>query len=653
MTIGSAGQEEKRNKKSLSWRSIASGLVLVCVLAYLVFAQGGYYGTTMCLAGVILWTGFVIVVPEFLGRFNRASLVVPFLVFALAVWYLVATLAVSPTATSALEAGTWFAVAGAAFLALVQTKEARSITLKFVAGLGLVTAFFGLVVFSGLLVFDDALYQGRLQSTFQYANTAAVWFGVSGILCFASSQKLRAFSPVCFVAMLLCRSAGALVSFVLVLVVCALVARVQGVKLGGLAGGILFVIAASFLGAALVVLVPSSLRVVAVLLLVVLCLLKAVGFLRMPTVLASRADVFEVPHRKLRNLGSIVAVAIVVLVVLALAFGWGRVQQATGTFAMRLVYNTDALSALMTSPLFGLGPDMWRFFYPQFQSAQYSAALVHCGYLQLAVDAGLPGLFLFVAAIGIGIRNLLQAGSSHWGELACVLLIAIHSLVDFDLSFGAIALLLAYLLVLPCNKNDECTTKADASAVPSKKNRRCVWAYRALAALCIASGLAACFWSSNVYSNVQSLGETRSMGEYSQAVQEFEDHQDGSLGGRLVVNDPVAQEVFLDSCLESASFGKMNRFCADRGVSTSAQALSAFEGLYLAGDKDLAMDVLIGQLEKEPYNYQFYKKAKRLAHRFDLQGKDLARFEAAVSSANQAAQNQNPLYPKAPKLIRI
>lgn len=663
MAIGLAGHSEKRNESGLSWRHTVSGVLLVCALSYLVFAQGGYYGTSTCFAGVLVWVGLVLEASDSFSRFSLARLSVSLLLFALAVWYLAVTLIASPTATSLLETGTWFAVVGVSFLAVMQTQSARVVTLKLIACLGLATALIGLFAFSGLITFEDALYRGRLQSTFQYANTAAIWFGASGILCFTVPQKLRAFSPACFVAMLLCQSAGATISLLVVLVACGFIARTQGIKSRDLAADILFAVVVSLLGTALILAIPSSLRIVAVLFLLVVCLLKVMGILRVPDSLTSRLSEGSKSSRNETKVLKFVVVALAaVLVALVLVLFWGRIHQAAGTFAMRLVYDMDALSALATSPLFGLGPDMWKFLYPQFQSAQYSASLVHCGYLQIAVDAGLPALCLFVAAVAVGIRRLFRAGSSHLGEFACVLLIAVHSLVDFDLSFGVIALLLGFLLALPLG---DTAVVADGLAGSEEegvhsRDKRTEWGFRTLLALCVAAGLGVCFWASSVYSDVQSLSQTRSDGGYAYAIQEFEGYQGASSesyfdngGPRFVANDPAAQEVYLTSCLEAGSFDRIERFCESPGVSTSAQTLSAFEGLYLTGDEGLAMDVLIDQLEKEPYNYQFYKKARKLVHRFKSQGDDRARFEAAVSAANEAALNQDPLYPKAPKLVKL
>ena len=48
----------------------------------------------------------------------------------------------------------------------------------------------------------------------------------------------------------------------------------------------------------------------------------------------------------------------------------------------------DAAAVVAANPALGIGPDVWRFLYPYVQSAQYTATSVHCGYLQIALDAG-------------------------------------------------------------------------------------------------------------------------------------------------------------------------------------------------------------------------------------------------------------------------
>ena len=83
----------------------------------------------------------------------------------------------------------------------------------------------------------------------------------------------------------------------------------------------------------------------------------------------------------------------------------GRAVQAGQTLVERLIQMRDAAVVVAANPLLGIGPEAWRFLYPYVQSAQYVATSVHCGYLQIALDVGLAGAALFVAAIGFGARR--------------------------------------------------------------------------------------------------------------------------------------------------------------------------------------------------------------------------------------------------------
>lgn len=673
LTLGNVSSADKTSKRKLEvFEMGVTGLLAVVAIGGLVLSQGGYFGLPVCLTGIVLWLALTVrfVVGRKRVMFLRPMLPLTFL--ALAVWYLATTIVASPTVTSMLESGSWFAVAGMAFLAWAQTERSHAITLEALAWLGIVTAVLGFLIFAGLLPVDDGIYQSRLQSTFQYANAAAVWYGATGFLCLFSSKVLRSLSFVPFAAMLLCQSGGETLAYLVVLIVVGIVIVKDSNReeLSETVFLFLWVAVVSFL---VVSALGESDGLVAGLF-IVLAATAYVAFWH-----PWFRDKLGYSSLSLRALivgpGACLAMAVVFLLV-----GHGdRIQQAMDTFTIRLVYDMDAIWVLMSNSLLGVGPDMWRYVYPQLQSAQYAASVVHCSYLQVAVDAGVPTLLLLAFAVFLGLRGLWRRRCGHMGQLACALLIAVHSVLDFDLQFASIAFLFVYVLCQPgfmsCGGNyapkavdgDE---RRALSSLNSAKNDddECVATGVSAGRLCLpvfgpsvrqapisrkfATGLVAlsllcaavCFWALAERSSLEMLGKQSAQSDFAQVASRYSSDP-------VLFNDPLAQEAYLRSALSEGRIDQVEVFCDRQGVSTASQALFVFEGLSQAGEFELAAEVLLGQLEKEPLNYGFYEKAQKLVNHYGLASGYQKRFGQAVAKANQAAQVQNPLFPKKPRIL--
>ncbi|WP_346779359.1 tetratricopeptide repeat protein [Paenibacillus brevis] len=119
-------------------------------------------------------------------------------------------------------------------------------------------------------------------------------------------------------------------------------------------------------------------------------------------------------------------------------------QRLTGaaTLLARGDMYADALRLIGGAPWLGQGGDTWRSVYRSVQSSPYTGSEVHSGYLDLLLDLGLAGLLVPLAWIIPALRSAFQ---SRCRLLPSVLLLLLHSLIDFDLSYGLIWLLLIWL----------------------------------------------------------------------------------------------------------------------------------------------------------------------------------------------------------------
>jgi O-antigen ligase/Tfp pilus assembly protein PilF len=151
----------------------------------------------------------------------------------------------------------------------------------------------------------------------------------------------------------------------------------------------------------------------------------------------------------------------------------------------RFVFYGDALKIIRDYPVLGLGGQGWKSRYFQYQSYGYATTEVHNHFLQVWVETGILGFLLFVGIWGSLIYALpgLRRTEEESGKVLAVgatcgaLVVVFHSLLDFNLSLGALGIF----------------TFALAGAVRSMlPKREVMWRpYRGMAALAVAGALLA------------------------------------------------------------------------------------------------------------------------------------------------------------------
>ena len=107
----------------------------------------------------------------------------------------------------------------------------------------------------------------------------------------------------------------------------------------------------------------------------------------------------------------------------------------------RLLYYKDAIPLVLRNP-FGLGYMGYSYIQPQIQTGIYQAAYVHNDFLQLALDIGIIPLVILIIAI---IKSLISKNKVLSFKLI-LLTIVLHMLIDFDLQFMIIFLILVMTL---------------------------------------------------------------------------------------------------------------------------------------------------------------------------------------------------------------
>lgn len=120
------------------------------------------------------------------------------------------------------------------------------------------------------------------------------------------------------------------------------------------------------------------------------------------------------------------------------------------TAEARILMYKDALSAALDQP-WGYGGGGWERVYRKYQPSNYIALYTHSHLFQLLVEVGFLGTLCWVASLLIpvwfGFRQRLEDPLT-WSFVAAAGAIAGHSLVDFDLSYLSVWLLLYAMLAL-------------------------------------------------------------------------------------------------------------------------------------------------------------------------------------------------------------
>ncbi len=335
---------------------------------------------------------------------------------------------------------------------------------------GAAVALVGLAAFTGLAGFEGALERGRLNSTFQYHNSAAAFYvfayalvvpAVSGTRSALARTGLRAAAVVITLGLLLTVSRGGAVAL----------AGMLGLAFFTAAPGARIPMAIEYL-APLVAALP-----------VIPALSKAAGAHQLGEawlligIAVAAGNLLGVTARGVGRLRPSVRLAAVAAVIATgLMFSpWGtrsamalfalRVAPAgvqvspdkldvfnSGNATMRTVYMRDALSALRDYPVFGAGGGAWASFYTKYQRVGYTSRQVHSFLVQTGVESGAIGvgfLLLFLGATGVTAWRVLRVRRGGQERMQVAALVAGlaalvgHALVDFDLSYLSLFWLVA------------------------------------------------------------------------------------------------------------------------------------------------------------------------------------------------------------------
>lgn len=160
-------------------------------------------------------------------------------------------------------------------------------------------------------------------------------------------------------------------------------------------------------------------------------------------------------------------------------FLWQRVksiQPETSEFRIRLVYWQDSLSVIRDYWLGGTGGGGWSIIQAAYRSQMYYVRYVHNHYIQLALDIGVIGLVVFLVALVAfyiaGFRHIRRfdvlAGNAFWTKAAMLLAgcMLVHAGFDIDLEFPLLFGLLVVVLSVPFHRSKEPRARSAGNKPP-------------------------------------------------------------------------------------------------------------------------------------------------------------------------------------------
>jgi O-antigen ligase len=340
---------------------------------------------------------------------------------------------------------------------------------------GFIAAVVGLMELTGKFhIWEVYSYNGRLGTTYQYSNTAAIYFIVCTVFAFTLFNTLKnpflrasmvGIGNILLFAFFMTGSRGGYLTALLIFSL-LLIIQSKGSRIPGGVGFIcmlvpFFIVMRSFnvstanhdnLNAAIWLLISFLIATTSWLLLHLLIRLivkdgqvtapKGSGF-----VFAAVAVVTAVLLVMFKDrLIGLIPRLIVERVERLFTYGFNEIN-----VFYRLEFDRDALLLIRDHWLFGLGGGGWKAMYQTVQDHFYTAVFVHNHYLQVFVDNGILAFLSFAALVILSIAGALfsfirgkgrQNRTYSAGLLCGLLALAGHSAIDFNLSYTSLLMLI-------------------------------------------------------------------------------------------------------------------------------------------------------------------------------------------------------------------
>jgi hypothetical protein len=153
-----------------------------------------------------------------------------------------------------------------------------------------------------------------------------------------------------------------------------------------------------------------------------------------------------------------------------------EVSYNSGVLQERFIIFTDAFKHILRNP-FGTGINSFEYLQYGNQSAFYDVRFIHNSILQIIYDIGIIPAIMFITLMVYGLIKIIKSNTIGKGLSSfSIVIIIIHSLLDFDFSFSTVSIVLIMFYTFWGNKSN--------SSIPTSK-KVVSW----ISGACIALGL--------------------------------------------------------------------------------------------------------------------------------------------------------------------
>lgn len=567
---------------SISMHSITTWTAApAAVLALLIAFQGGYFPASMGIATTVL-AALAAMRSRRRRLSERNASIAPHgsktliatvaIAICLLVWCAVRPFldGIASYETLAAMARPALAIATATYWLQLSQAEKHS-AIQLIAYESVLFSVVALLMFARVLPYPGAIVDGRLQFTFQYANTAGAYFAVMSCLIWSQART---------------RAAKVLVAAP---IICTALTQSMGT------------FAAAIVGCAWAF---KSLKLARV---------------KRDNATQTKATTSRSAWRTAVATGKIAIAALGAVALIALVVCIGapdRLSSALQTGAERIIQTMDGTCALASAPLIGIGPQQWRVVHPLAQSAQYTANVIHNGYLGFSLSYGLIGTALAALCMLMLWKGTTKAAEDRIPDAhPAATLLLLHALVDFDLAFGSIIMLLVLALL---SNRELASTARTASSAPDQRARARFLLPAALVVALLACGASALAF--DVREN-QILTDIQALGPHAASQQIAKDP--------LARNDQTVRTRLYQCCTRQDECEAVLKLQRSTPITVSTPGLMAFARcLYIVDRPEDAELMLLSTLQAQPYDVAAYTQAADLFARYEASEEAKQRYEA-------------------------
>lgn len=340
--------------------------------------------------------------------------------------------------------------------------------------IGFIAALVGLAGYTRVFpVLEDTINGERIGSTMQYANTAAIYFLI--IIVFLVSLIinnrnvfLKAFMSgignVIFMALFFTSSRGVFIVLPLTVFLILFLVMPKGIRLQS-AAYILCIILPVFaamrgydansrimnlVSASKWIILSAGISAICTFAIALLFTLKVNKGIKYGAYGITSTAVLTAFFIKRESILSSITVFAINNIPQNVITRMSDINLQTRNVVLRFEFYKDALKLIRDNWMFGLGGGGFASLYQSVQDMYYAARLVHNNYLQVFVEAGVLGFLAFILITALSLfyfiyaRTMLRDSKQKVyaaGFFCAFLALALHSAIDFNLSYSAMSLI--------------------------------------------------------------------------------------------------------------------------------------------------------------------------------------------------------------------